>query len=178
MQRFLAGLLLTTLVIAGGANGAAPGWTDHLVINELQPNPSGSDRGNEWVEIYNPTAIDTPLDGWTLQDHRGRIHDLAGLVAPAFGYIVVTLGGSLQLVNGGGDLALVDPDAATIDRVRYGNVGSGQPRAQAAPGEAESLARYYVHGDGRFAANGDDLEWYIEDEPSPGAANELSSPLF
>ncbi len=176
MERIVAGLLLTTLALAGAANAAAPGWTTHLVINEILPNPAGPDRGFEWVEIYNPTPLDQSLEGWTLLDGRGRIHELTELSVPAFGYSVVTLDGLLQLVNTGGDLSLLDSEGETIDRVRYGNVGRGSPVAHHAPGEAESLARYFLHGEKRFAANGDDLEWYVEEEPTPGGANRFVPP--
>ena len=33
----------------------------HIVINEIEQNPSGFDEGNEWVELYNPTTSDVNL---------------------------------------------------------------------------------------------------------------------
>ena len=33
-------------------------------INEFMANPSGSDSGAEWVELYNPGTVDLDLTGW------------------------------------------------------------------------------------------------------------------
>ncbi len=168
---------MTALALAGAANAAAPGSTDRIVINELQPNPHGTDRGHEWVEIYNPAPVAQPLDGWFLQDHRGRIHALDERVAPALGYLVIVLDGTLQLVNSGGDLQLVNGDGAIVDRIRYGDVAADDVGAHEAPGSGESLARYFVHGDGRFATAGDDGEWYVDENPTPGGPNKFLAPL-
>jgi hypothetical protein len=39
---------------------------DHVVINEFEQNPPGSDTGYEWVELYNPTSNDVDIGGWEL----------------------------------------------------------------------------------------------------------------
>ncbi len=44
---------------------------DHVVINEVELNPAGDDAGNEWIELYNPTATMIDLAGWTLQTTTG-----------------------------------------------------------------------------------------------------------
>jgi len=41
-----------------------------LVINEIMYNPNGSDAGNEWVEIYNPSNETINLDGYFLSNHN------------------------------------------------------------------------------------------------------------
>lgn len=38
-----------------------------ILVNELLPNPSGSDAGREFIEIHNPTAHPVPLQGCSLQ---------------------------------------------------------------------------------------------------------------
>ena len=38
------------------SNSTQQSATTHIVINELELNPAGTDAGNEWVELYNPTS--------------------------------------------------------------------------------------------------------------------------
>jgi len=40
----------------------------HLVINEWEANPAGSDTKMEWVEIYNPSAVSVDIGNWMLVD--------------------------------------------------------------------------------------------------------------
>ena len=63
----------------------------HIVINEIEQNPSGIDAGNEWVELYNPTTSDVNLDGWKLSTTHGVTVTvtLYGTI-PANGYFVYT----------------------------------------------------------------------------------------
>lgn len=42
-----------------------------LVINELLPDPDGSDAGHEFVELYNPGEAAIDLGGWQLQFANG-----------------------------------------------------------------------------------------------------------
>ena len=41
---------------------------DHVVINEVDTNPPGSDAGSisEWVELFNPTNEETSIGGWKI----------------------------------------------------------------------------------------------------------------
>jgi uncharacterized repeat protein (TIGR01451 family) len=40
----------------------------HIIINEWEPNPSGTDTLKEWIELYNPTTHTVNLGGWRLID--------------------------------------------------------------------------------------------------------------
>ena len=51
----------TTATIAFGGMG-------DVVINEVVFNPTGTDQGNEWVELYNTDTETINLAGWTLTD--------------------------------------------------------------------------------------------------------------
>lgn len=37
-----------------------------LLINEVELDPPGPDKGNEWVEVYNPSEAPVNIGGWTL----------------------------------------------------------------------------------------------------------------
>ena len=62
-------LLLSVILIAGISVPAyAQTISDHVVINEVDTNPSGDDSqyASEWVELYNPTDDDVDLSGWQI----------------------------------------------------------------------------------------------------------------
>jgi len=40
----------------------------HIVVNEWEQNPEGTDSGKEWIELYNPTFREIDLSGWKLVD--------------------------------------------------------------------------------------------------------------
>jgi hypothetical protein len=62
-------ILLSLVLIVGVSTPAyAQTITDHIVINEVDTNPSGDDSKfiSEWVELYNPTDNDVDLSGWSI----------------------------------------------------------------------------------------------------------------
>ena len=72
-------------------------------INEIESNPSGSDSGNEWVELYSDQEVN--LGGWKIINHDNESFNLS----QAFnGFLVVTFNKqflnnqneSLMLFNG------------------------------------------------------------------------------
>ncbi|MCB1281301.1 MAG: lamin tail domain-containing protein, partial [Salinibacterium sp.] len=108
----LLGLVLVAAPLAAipaQANTAGTG----VVINELYMNggSSGASYVNKFVELYNPTAVDIPLSGMSLQ-YRSRtgtgdptsVAALTGVI-PAHGTYLVG-GGS----NAGNGAALPTPD--------------------------------------------------------------------
>ena len=42
----------------------------HIVISEVFFSAEGTDKGKEFVELYNPTANDENFDGWSLSYSR------------------------------------------------------------------------------------------------------------
>ncbi|MGB0653066.1 MAG: lamin tail domain-containing protein [Thermoplasmatota archaeon] len=180
MRLVAATLLACLLITAGAGQSAAPGITQRPVINEILVNPEGTDRGNEWVELYNPTPLVVDLTGWMLVDNRGRTHALDGLTLLPEGLSKVLLDGhpftGAQLANSGGYLELRDPTGEVEDRVRYGNAPfAGGTPAQPAPPSGWSLARAFVRGEDGWAFGGH-ADWYLEEEPSPGEPNQMVLP--
>lgn len=91
----------------------------HIVINEIEQNPYGTDAGNEWVELYNPTTSDVNLDGWKLSTTHGITVTvtLCGTI-PANGYFVYTHT-EQWLDNEDESVTLRDPSLNEIDRTPY-----------------------------------------------------------
>ena len=46
-------------------------YSNAIVINELLPNPSGSDD-QEWIELFNKSNEDVDLSSWILRDESGK----------------------------------------------------------------------------------------------------------
>ena len=63
--------IFVILVLVGTiptALGQTDSLADHVVINEVEINPTGLDTASpiEWVELYNPTDSEIDLGGWTI----------------------------------------------------------------------------------------------------------------
>ena len=66
---------------------------DQIVINEIYShNNSGDPSDKEWIELYNPTASDIDLTGWTIKDGSTTVKNLAGYGIEADGYLILTKG--------------------------------------------------------------------------------------
>ena len=176
------------LIISGDGDvpPAAPG---DLVINEVMQNPSAvSDGSGEWLEIYNSSANDIDIDGWTIRDDDFDSHVITNggpLVVPAGGYAVLgnnvdsaTNGGAavnyayagLFLSNGGDEVVLVDPGGVEFDRIAY----DGGPVWPDPNGASMSLDPAFAN----TAENDDGANWCegsttygAGDLGTPGAAN-------
>jgi hypothetical protein len=122
-------------------------------LNELLPNPSGSDTTGEYIELYNPTIQTINLDGCFLKlGANGKQYSFLATdtLAPheykSYGYSTT----GLQLVNTGGEVWLVSSIEETI--VTY-------------PVSSDDQAWAYVDG-----------VWNTTYEPTPNAANVLYIP--
>ena len=102
-------------------------FSTHIVINEVELNPVGQDRGREWVEIYNPSNQAVDLDGWTLGTAHGvqSISIMEGERIEAKSHLVVEFPGQ-SLDNGGENgyplgesIALYDPAGRKVDSMPF-----------------------------------------------------------
>lgn len=124
----------------------------NILINEFQPNPEGTDAGNEWVELYNNGTTEVNLTGWTLETLS-----LSGVIqSKGFKQFIFP---SLTLTNTG-DIIVLKYGNITIDRIVYGDV-TGETSVVAAPGSGQSAGRIPDGGS----------NWAIFTTPTPGASN-------
>ncbi|MFO0856187.1 MAG: lamin tail domain-containing protein [Phycisphaerales bacterium] len=85
----------TRLILAAGmslclASVALAQEAGPIVITEIMYNPSGVDQGQEWVELYNPTAAAVDVSRWRLVDDDGQTDRFpTGSIIPAGGIAVV-----------------------------------------------------------------------------------------
>lgn len=189
MRPLSATALLAAVAVAPLVAGTVPLLTDHVVLNELYPNPPGSSElGREWFELYNPGALPVALDGWSVTDHgtcafhQGRwpLPQGTSLGPQARAQFVLPSNSGICLGNSGDDLTLLDASNATVDDLWYGNGGPHGPDGAAPlPAEGQSLARCEVLAGSRGPNLDDGVpahQFYVDPVPTPGAMNRVCLP--
>jgi hypothetical protein len=94
-----------------------------VVINEVELNPRGSDKGNEWIEIYNPSDADADISDFeiTTSFKSATIRVPSDTVIEANETYVIELDGqvlsntaeSLDLADGSGEM--IDSTPSLVD---------------------------------------------------------------
>lgn len=115
-----------------------------IVITEIMQNPSGvSDDFGEWFELYNTTASNIDLNGWTIKDDGSNTFTITtSLIVPSGGYISLGRGGvtdptdpefnggithdfvydpGFLLSNNSDEIIVLAPGDILIDEVFYDN---------------------------------------------------------
>ena len=91
--------------------------TLHVVINEVELNPPGTDTGNEWIELYNPTNYSIDLGGWRISTTHGVTVTIVleeGTIIEPHGYLVISYWGQ-WLDNEGESIILRNRLGVIID---------------------------------------------------------------
>lgn len=130
--------------------------SDGVIISEVLYDPSGSDYGLEWIELYNSSDLDIDISGWKIQKAGTYFQDTFAF--PSGSYIgshdfLVVAGNAvvgdvdytvpdLGLQNGGSStdgVRLVDTTDSIIDTVLYDS-----PNSNSIPGEFSGEEVYAV----------------------------------
>lgn len=189
-------------VISGGTNlvwdfsdAASDSGISHLLISEVMYDPSGDanyEDTNEWFEIYNPTANDILMEGYSILDAiPSQSDNLPTATVPAGGYVIVaactnafrilypdyagtvievddkTLGSGLN--NFADGLFLRNASAVTVDAVSYGGSSAAFSPGVTAVSEGQSIVRNPVNADNNRAA-----DWVAGNPPTPGSGYVLA----
>lgn len=136
---------------------------DQIIINEIFPNPVGSDLLDEFIELYNQGDETVDLAGWFLADAGSRKYKInaahsSSTMIEAKGFFVVRREISgIALNNSGLEMVrLYAPDLTLIDWVEYqGPVAEGQ-----------------TYGRAR------DNIWFWTNQDTPGQANIFSETIW
>ncbi len=125
------------------------GFGQTLVINELDPDQSGSDDA-EFVELFDGGTGLVPLDGWVLVFYNGssdsvyRVVDLSGHTTNAQGYFVVGNPGvsnvTIEIAPGSTGAFQNGPDAIALYQ------GNAEDFANGDPVTTEGLVDAVVYG--------------------------------
>lgn len=90
----------------------------NVVINEVESNPSGDDKGNEWVELYNPINSSIDISGWIIKSTHGKTNTHiipVGVSISAGSYYIIRLAGQF-LDNEGESVFLFDSSGNNVDK--------------------------------------------------------------
>ena len=153
----LCAFILLCFLFAEGAQAA-------VVINEVMPNPVGSDTENEWIEIFNTNNTSIDLNGYKLNDLGGATlvidteHVDGATTINGNSFLVVRRNEhtTFSLNNDGDTITLYLPDGNSAENVFSYN-GSNEGKSW-----------------GRIPDGGD-----IHSEPlnpTPGTGNDSSTP--
>jgi len=127
-------------------------WFNKVFISEFLPNPNGSDKENEWIEIYNDNDIEIDLINWQIDDAEGGSQPYKiseSLKIKPNGYLVLSRSQTKIALNNNFDsVRLINPAGQVQNRVDYQK-----------PPEGASYAR------------NDNGEWFYTTILTPGSAN-------
>jgi beta-lactamase superfamily II metal-dependent hydrolase len=92
-----------------------------VIIVSLLPDPIGSDRDLEEVELRNDLSVPVDMTGWFLRDASGRVWALAslGVIPPGEGKTIVRAGMAMSLDNDGDEIELLDEAGSVVDSLSY-----------------------------------------------------------
>ncbi len=166
-------ILLILFVLFAIPTAKAVATTGNIIINEITYNPSGSDEGHEWIEVYNNDTVEIEVENWKFYEN-GINHGLTKI----WGVTTLQPGGfaiiadntsqfqsdypsfsgnlydsSFSLSNTGEALALKDKNGNIMNSVTYSN-------SWGADGNGKSLQLVLATGS------------WCEGPPTPGATND------
>jgi hypothetical protein len=121
----------------------APGPTDPINPNPVQPQPTGNlpdglvrivaamvnsieSPEKEWVYLINTSDRAISLDGWQLVDKQKAKMPLSGTIAPG-AIIKVTIVPPVALSNKGGIISIINSDGLKVNGVSYTREQANQP---------------------------------------------------
>ena len=184
----------------GAANAAAalcmPGGLT-VKVNELLPDPEGTDDGAEWIELYNAGASSQSLDGWSIEIAKSDWTDFAytvpaGVAIAAGAFLTIggtsadadlvaddlTLGNAASAPDG---VRLVDCREVVQDSVLYGDPldeiddslldDAGATTVAALPHESLSVGRAIDGWD----TDDNGVDFHEDLPPTPGEPNDVGA---
>jgi hypothetical protein len=96
---------------------STPPSASKIVINELMPNPIGTDRGNETTELYNCGDESVDIGGWVLKNEDGATYNIpAGTTIKPHRYYLTI---KIQLDNGEGQVLLYHNGEEVDSSIEY-----------------------------------------------------------
>ena len=98
-----------------------PATDPTVIISEILPNPTGTDNGNEWIEINNKTSTPVSLAGWRITNGSGKtfLFPISAII-PANGYIILTdQETKITLKNSADQIEILDPLGQIQNSISY-----------------------------------------------------------
>ena len=93
-----------------------------VIIYAFDQNPAGSDEGNEWVTLYNPSNESVDIGNWTLETADGEREAIPeGTTLSPFAYYVYSLPYQ-WLDNTDEAITLRDSKGEEVDKTIVGSI--------------------------------------------------------
>jgi len=98
---------------------------EKIVINEVMPNPSGSDKNREWIELYNLGEKERNLFNWQIKNSSQKRYLIKEKIKiPPQDYLVISLPGYF-IKNKNEDLLLLNNKEEKVDHCSFKEALSG-----------------------------------------------------
>lgn len=100
-----------------------------IAIVAMLANPTGPEKGNEWVEIENRSDEIINLDGFRLVDHKNRPEPLSMNIEPRQRLRIAisrSTPNSMQLTNSGGTVSVINAKGDLVTKVTYPKSRNGE----------------------------------------------------
>lgn len=108
----------------------------NIIINEIMPNPTGSDSEEEWIELYNNGDTRINLFNWSVDDMEGGsrpyIFKNEFLLDAGKYFLLDRIESKLSLNNSDDMVRLFDPSGKVIDEIFYGKTAQGESYSRGA----------------------------------------------
>jgi hypothetical protein len=158
-------VLTTMLALIGFGAAILPASGQSVLINEIFYRPASTNTLEEWFEIYNPSATNVDLSGWTVSKGVSFAFPTNATVA-AGGYLVVAAdeatfksihpqttnfvaGWRGSLRDDGEQLELQDASGAVVNSVSYAPQGDWAVRQLGAPDQYNKVSwEWFAEHDG------------------------------
>ena len=102
-----------------------PDYSDQIIINEILPNPAGSDNEDEFVELKNIGSEAIDLASWTISDNTDNDYTISSEdfisteILPNDYFVIYRLVSGLSLNNSGDIVELIQPNNNVLQIVEY-----------------------------------------------------------
>lgn len=138
--------------------------SNSIEITEIFPNPKGTDKGNEWIELYNNSDESINLNNWILdtgENSKTKYIFQNISIGTREHLLIHDSEFNFSLKNSNGEVRLLDFNESVIDQIEYEQVE-----------EAKSYTKVLIK-------NEDDIEetWEWTDIITPGEQNPIKNKL-
>jgi len=98
---------------------------EKIIINEVMPNPSGSDKNKEWLELYNLGEREINLFNWQIKNSSQKRYLIKEEIKiPSRGYLVISFPGYF-IKNKNETLLLLNNKGEKVDYCSFEEALSG-----------------------------------------------------
>ncbi|HUS74709.1 MAG TPA: lamin tail domain-containing protein [Methanothrix sp.] len=134
----------------------------HVVVNEWEQNPKGTDSAKEWIELFNPTTHEINIGGWKLVDsyYEKSVSIPQGTTIQPGDYLLLTWTNGSLINSKPTFISLLDSAGIEIDCTPAAKDGKNDNFCWARSPNGKDLDN--------------DLEWKFQ-EATPGRSNDGSS---